>query len=123
MTHVAAGVTLAAILLPLSGARAQALSPTPVFEGATTTFAKDGPTQAVHISVQAWAIAGQEKEIPLRDFYVAHLISGQLSATIGGQTTAHLPGDYWAVKAGAGMRVKAVGEVAVLETTVVTVQK
>ena len=53
---------------------------------------------------------------------MAHLLSGQILATVDGQTTQHLPGDYWTVKAGATMRVRVVGEVAVLETTVVSKQ-
>ena len=53
---------------------------------------------------------------------MAHLLSGQILATVYGQTTQHLPGDYWTVKAGAAMRVKVVGEVAVLETIVVIKQ-
>jgi hypothetical protein len=118
-------VVTAAILAavgPSPGAVAQALSPTPVYEANATIPAKNGGSQAVHVSVHAWAISGQEQEIPLQGFYVAHLLSGQISATLDGQTTQHLPGDYWAVKAGAAMRVKAGGEVAVLETTVVSKQ-
>jgi uncharacterized cupin superfamily protein len=111
-----------AILGPSPGAIAQALSPAPVYEGNTTIAAKNGATEPVHISVQAWAISGQEQEIPLQGFYVAHLLSGQVSATIDGQTTPHLRGDYWTVKAGASMKVKVGGEVAVLETTVVSKQ-
>ena len=117
---VAAMTALLAIAVPLAGTTAQALSPTPMFEGNTTMPAKDGATQAVHVVVQSWGIAGQEREIPLRGFYVAHLLSGQVSSKIDGQTTGHLPGDYWTVKAGASMRVKVVGEAAVLETTVVS---
>jgi len=101
---------------------AQALAPTPVFEASTTIPAKNGATQAVHVSVQSWGIAGPEHEIPLQGFYVAHLLSGQILATIDGQTRQHLPGDYWTVKAGATMGVNVVGEVAVLETTVVSKQ-
>jgi hypothetical protein len=104
------------------GAMAQALLPTLVFEDNTTMPAKNGATQAAHVSVQSWGIAGKENEIPLRGFYVAHLLSGQITTTIGGQTTERLPGDYWTVKTGATMRVKVVGEVAVLETTVVSKQ-
>ena len=74
---VAAMTALLAIAVPLAGAMAQALSPTPMFEGNTTTPAKDGATQAVHVVVQSWGIAGQEREIPLRGFYVAHLLSGR----------------------------------------------
>jgi hypothetical protein len=116
---IAAIVTVAG---PSPGAIAQALSPTPVYEGNTTIPAKNGGTEAVHVSVQSWGIVGQEQQIPLRGFYVAHLISGQILATIDGQTTPHLPGDYWTVKVGAAMRAKVVGEVAVLETTVVSKQ-
>jgi quercetin dioxygenase-like cupin family protein len=110
---------LVSIAIPVAGAIAQTLSPSPVFEGSTTIPSKNGTAQAAHISVQSWGAAGQEHEIPLRGFYVAHLISGQISAIIDGRTTEHLPGDYWTVQPGASMRVKVVGEVAVLETTVV----
>jgi hypothetical protein len=118
MKRVAALFALCAITLPLAGAIAETLAPTLVFEGNTTTPAKNGAAQAVHIVVQSWGVGGTQ-DIPLRGFYVAHLLSGQISATIDGQTTAHLPGDYWTVKAGAAMRVKVVGEAAVLETIVV----
>jgi hypothetical protein len=119
---VAAMTALVVITLPSAGMMAQALSSAPVLEANTTVPAKDGAAQAVHVSVQSWGISGQEQEIPLREFYVAHLLSGAITATIDGQTTPHLPGDYWTVKAGAAMRVKVVGEVAVLETTVVAKQ-
>jgi len=119
---IAVTTALVGIAGPMAGAMAQILSPTPVFEANTTIPAKNGATQAVHISVQSWAIAGQEREIPLHEFYVAHLISGEILATIHGQTTERLPGDYWTVKAGAAMRIMVVGEVAVLETTVVSKQ-
>lgn len=123
--RVAATAALVAITIPLAGAIAQTLSPSPVFEGNTTMPAKDGAPEAVRVSVQSWGIAGQDRaihEIPLRGFYVAHLISGHISAMIDGQTTEHLLGDYWAVKAGGAMQVKVLGEVAVLETTVVAKQ-
>jgi quercetin dioxygenase-like cupin family protein len=122
LKYIAATTALVVIAGPLAGAMAEALPPTPVFEANTTIPAKNGATQAVHIVVQAWSIADKEHEIPLHGFYVAHLLSGVISATIDGQTTEHLPGDYWSVKAGATMRVKVVGEVAVLETTVVAKQ-
>lgn len=117
---------LISIQPPLAGAMAQSLSSTQVFEGNTTIPTKGGATQAVHLSVQSWGITGERggkgptQEIPLRGFYVAHLLSGDISTTIDGQTTQHLPGDYWTVKAGVVMQVKVMGEVAVLETIVVT---
>jgi quercetin dioxygenase-like cupin family protein len=122
MSRIAISAALVAIAVPLAGAMAQALSPTVVFEGNTTTPAKNGAIQTVHIVVQSWAIAGQEHEIPLRGFYVAHLLSGQISTTINGETATQPTGPYWTVKAGATMRVKVVGEVAVLETIVAAKQ-
>jgi hypothetical protein len=119
MKRIAMSVALAATV-PLAGAMSQALLPTPLFEG-STTLAGNGATQPIHISVQSWKI-DHEHEIPLRGFYVAHLLSGEISTTIDGETTKRLLDDYWTVKLGATMRVKVIGEVAVLETTVVAKQ-
>jgi hypothetical protein len=116
-------LTLAAI--PLTSVVAQTLAPSPVFEGKIATPTKDGAMQPLQVSIQSWAIAGQGRttqEIPLRGFYVAHLLSGHISAMIDEQTTDHLPGDYWAVKPGVTMQVKVLGEAAVVETTVVRKQ-
>lgn len=122
MKYIVTIVALVAIAVPWAGAMAQALSPTQVFEGNTTLTAKDGATQTAHVSIQSWRIAGKEEELPLQGFYVAHLLSGQITTTIDGQTMEHLPGDYWTVNASAKMRVKVVGEVAVLETITVAKQ-
>jgi hypothetical protein len=119
---------LVAIVTPLVGAMAESLSPTKVFDGDTTTPTKGGASQVVHLSVQSWGIAGERggkgtaQQIPLPGFYVAHLLSGDISTTIAGQTMQHLPGDYWTVKSGATMEVKVLGELAVLETIVVAKQ-
>jgi len=120
-TYAVAAAAIVAVAGALP-AKAEALAPTPVFEGSTTIPAKNGPMEAVHVSVQSWAISRREQQIPLQGFYVAHLLSGQISATIDGQTTPHVAGDYWTVKAGAAMRVSVVGEVAALETIVVSKQ-
>jgi quercetin dioxygenase-like cupin family protein len=119
MRRIAVSAALVAIAMFSGTAMTQTLSPTAVFEGNIATPAKNGETQAVRVSVQSWGIADQEHEIPLRGFYVAHLLSGQISTIIDGQTAEHMPGDYWTVKSGATMQVKVVGEIAVLETTVV----
>ena len=58
--------------------------------------------------------------MPLRGFYLAHVLSGEISATINGVTTRHSLGDYWAVKPGAMTQVTALGEYAMLETTVIS---
>jgi quercetin dioxygenase-like cupin family protein len=119
MKRIAISAGLVLIAIPLAGAIAQTLSPRPVFEADTTTPAKNGATQPVHISIQSWGIPSQKgvaHEIPLPGFYLAHLLSGGISATIDGQTTEKTPGSYWTVKAGATMQVKVLGEFAVLET-------
>jgi hypothetical protein len=105
----------------LAAALAQGLSPTPVFESNTTVSVQNGATKPIHVKVESWDIAGQNhrtQEIPMRGFYLAHLLSGDISAAIDGQTTNHAPGDYWTVKPGATMQVKVLGEFAVLETTI-----
>jgi hypothetical protein len=120
---ITAGVSIA---IPASGAIAQTLSPSPVFEANTTTPAKNGAAQPVHVNIQSWGITGQRddalQEVPLGGFYVAHLLSGAISTVIAGQTTKQLPGDYWTVKAGQTMQVKVLGEFAVLETIALAAQ-
>jgi hypothetical protein len=117
---------LVALAMPATGTMAQVLSPIQEFEGNATIPARNGTTQAVHVSVQSWGIAGRRDqsgeayEIPLRGFYVAHLLTGAVSTTINGQTTKQPPGAYWIVTAGATMQVKVRGEFAVLETIVTT---
>jgi hypothetical protein len=125
MTRIAISIALVTLAIPVAGAMAQALMPSPVLESRTTTPAKDGSPQPVLVRVQSWGMAGQghaAQEIPLRGFYLAHLLSGHISATMDGQTTERLPDDYWDVKPGAAMQVKVLGEYAVLETTVVAKQ-
>jgi hypothetical protein len=125
VTNVALITALVSIVIPLAGAVAQSLSPAPMFEAKTMMPARNGATQPVHISVQSWEIRGPKgvtHEIPLRSFYVAHLLGGAISTTIDGQTTKRTPGDYWTAKPSATMQVKVLGEVAVLETIVVAKQ-
>jgi hypothetical protein len=131
MRWITTKAALAALLIPfvsMPGAMGENLTSTTVFEGNATTPAKNGAPQSVHISVQSWGIAGQRGqngipyEIPLRGFYMAHLLSGEISTTIDGQTTKQPPGAYWTIKLGATMQVKVLGEYARLETTVVAKQ-
>src|SRR5262245_38475060 len=117
-----AATAVISIAIPLAGAVAEPLSPAPVFEGSTTTPAKTGAVQPVQVSVQLWKIAGRNgatQEMPLRGFYIAHLLAGQVSSTIDQRSTQRAPGDYWTVKVGSAMQIKVLGEFAVLETIVV----
>jgi quercetin dioxygenase-like cupin family protein len=127
LTRIVIGTAAAALAAlsaaPFAQAVAQTLEPRPVFEGTVTAPVKNGAAQPANISVQSWELPNQEgaaHEIPLRGFYVAHLLSGDISTTVDGQTAAHVPGDYWTVKPGATMQVKVLSELAVLETIVAT---
>jgi hypothetical protein len=116
---------LITLAIPANGTMGEVLSPSPVSEASSTIQARNGAPQAVHITVQSWAISGQghaTTEIPLHGFYVAHLISGHILGTIDGKTTEHLPGDYWSVAPGEALQVKVLNEGAVLETIVVAKQ-
>jgi hypothetical protein len=87
-------IALAANALLSTAVLAQALLPTPMFEGNVTTPAKDGTRQSAHVSIQVWVIHGEEnvtQEIPIQGFYIAHLISGQISVTSDGRTVGRLP--------------------------------
>jgi hypothetical protein len=74
--------------------------------------------------VQSWELGNLDgvQVIPLQGFYIAHLLSGEINATVDGQTTPRTSGDYWSVKPGGTMKVEALGESAVLETIVVAKQ-
>jgi hypothetical protein len=114
---------VASIAAPSDQAIAQTLEASPVFEGAITAPTKDGAAQPAKISVQSWELSNQEgaaQEIPLRGFYVAHLLSGDIATTVDGQTAERVPDAYWTVKEGATMQVKVVSELAVLETIAAT---
>lgn len=56
------------------------------------------------------------QRIPLRGFYIAHLLSGDIAVTIGGVTIKQTPGAFWVVKSDALMDVQVLGESAIIET-------
>jgi hypothetical protein len=127
MTKLIAGIgaALLPLVLPFGATLAAAeLEATKLFDGAVATRTAKGAAQPVHVAVQSWTIAndGAAHEIPLTGFYVAHLRSGDVAATVAGETTDHRPSDFWAVKAGATMSVKASSELAVIETIAPTKQ-
>ena len=74
-------------------AAAESLSSKQVFEGTTTTPTKTGAAEGVHLTVQSWGIKGERhgqsvaQEIPLRGFYLVHMLSGEVVTTINGETT------------------------------------
>lgn len=111
--------TALALALPLGATLAQTkLEAVKLFDGTVATRTATGAALPVHLAAQSWTIAndGTAHEIPLAGFYVAHLESGTVAATVAGETANHQPGDYWTVKAGASMSVTVLSELAVIET-------
>jgi hypothetical protein len=118
---IAIGAALLAITTFLAEAVAQTLSPITIFAGTVTVPSREGTTQSINITVQSWRMSGPKStthEIPLAGFYVAHLLGGNIFTTIDGQISKRKPGDYWVVKIGTTMQVNVLGNLAVLETTV-----
>jgi hypothetical protein len=124
MVHLTIGALMGSTLIALTAAAAT-ISASPAVVSTATIVGTNNTTQPAQVSVQTWRIAHQGdamQEIPLQEFYVAHLLSGALTATVDGVTTKYLPGEFWAVKAGSNMQVKSLGDLAVLETIVITKQ-
>jgi glyoxylate utilization-related uncharacterized protein len=128
MTRHLLAASLAAVVATSAVVDAQTLAPLQQFDGNITVAAPNGATQPARLSVQSWRISGSRSrqsptlQIPLTGFYLARLVSGEVQATIDGRTSKKATGEYWVVPTGTTMQVQAIGEVAILETTVVTKQ-
>lgn len=116
--RIAGAVAALALTIPWGAAAQTKLEAMPLFDGSIASRATSGAAQPVHVVVQNWTIPndGAAHEIPLTGFYVAHLQSGDIAATIAGDTVDHRPGDFWSVKSGATMSVTVQSELAVVET-------
>jgi hypothetical protein len=99
-----------------------------VFEATTKNVDRNGAAQDVRIATQVWSFPGRGRgealqelqELPLRGFYIAHLLSGTIAVTTDDQAVEYKKsGAYWSVKPGATMRIRTIGELAVIETIVV----
>jgi hypothetical protein len=116
---------LPALMLIQATATFAETKPTPItrFDARFTATTTEGVPQPVRIRFISWGLTPRNKaiqEIPLAGFYVAHLRSGTISATTGGQTIVRQAGSFWTVGEGAKMQVRVLGEAAELETIVVT---
>jgi hypothetical protein len=99
-------------------------TPIPRFDAIIATTSAEGVARRpIRIRFIAWELTskrGASQEIPLKGFYLAHLLSGTVSTTIGGQTIVRQAGSFWTVGDGAEMQLKVLGEGAELETIVLT---
>jgi hypothetical protein len=116
---------IALIALPLlcsPAASEETASRDIVFEATTTNVDRNGAAQDVRITTQVWRFPGRGEalqELPLRGFYIAHLLSGTVAATTVDRAVEYKSGAYWSVKPSATMLIKTIGELAVIETIVV----
>jgi hypothetical protein len=94
------------------------------FSDAVSLTRARGPVTPVRVALKRWHLAGQGVPIEIREpgFYVAHLISGNVSTEIGGTTTHRAPGDFWNVEQGSRMviTINKPGEEALMQTFSVT---
>lgn len=67
-----------------------------------------GASVPLHVEFKDWDITGGGRgtELPEQDFYVAHLVTGDITTEIGGKSEARHPGDFWTVEKGTRMAVQ-----------------
>ncbi len=125
MTRYILPTSLLVVAICAATTAAQTLAPRQQFQSDITVPATNGTTQTARVIVQSWEISGSRTrqspslQIPLMGFYLARLVSGEIQAIIDGRAAKKTTGQYWVVPTGTIMQVQAVGELAVLETTVV----
>ncbi len=109
--RIAVGLACACMLLAVEPV------PTTVFDGAANAQSATGATVAVHMRLLRWEFDSHHlQRLPLRGFYVAHLLNGEVVTTIGGLTKVRRGGDFWSVGNGERMEVAVRSEDAFVET-------
>lgn len=96
---------------------------TTVFEGKATVPLAKGKTRNFHVRIRRWELDADDsagRTIPITAFSVMTLCSGRIETTIDGNTSVREPEDFWAVKAGSIMKVRVLGESAILQGVIVT---
>ena len=113
---------------PMSGAQegragAPVVQMRTTYDVRTTVPSSTGPRPA-HIQFRNWSLVGKgsSTELPLSDFYIAHLFAGNVSTNVGGRVQIRRPDEYWTVAKGSSMVVAVRSESATLQTISVTPQ-
>ena len=103
---------------------ASAQSPTgTLFDGKVSVPIATGKTRHFHVRISRWELDaddGDGRPIPFAAFSVVTLASGRIETTIAGKTEIRKPDEFWTVKAGSIMKVRVLGESAVLQAVVVS---
>jgi hypothetical protein len=94
-----------------------------VFDGRSSAAEAQGKRRTVHLNVQNLYLDGDDGEsqtLVVSAFSVFNLVSGRIQTTIGIETTTRHVDDFWTARAGTLMKVRVLGEGAILRTIRVT---
>jgi len=66
-----------------------------------------GTVVALKVEMKQWRLSRSDQAFAMPDqgFYLAHLISGEITTEIDGKSVAHHPGDFWVVEKGQRMAI------------------
>jgi hypothetical protein len=67
-----------------------------------------GASVPLYVEFKDWDVTGGGRgtELPDQGFYVAHLVTGDITTEIGGKSELRHPGDFWTVEKGTRMVVQ-----------------
>jgi len=78
----------------------------------------------LNVEFKEWHVigGGRSTALPEQGFYVAHLVSGQMTTKMGDKTQLRHPGDFWTIEKGIRMviQIKPPTESAALQTIAIT---
>jgi hypothetical protein len=93
------------------------------FSGTLKPTNLKGSTVPLHVEFKEWDVTGGGRSIELPDqgFYVAHLVSGEITTKMRDKSQLRHPGDFWTVEKGTRMviQIKPPTESALLQTIAV----
>jgi hypothetical protein len=111
------------LLAALLGTAEGQSSSVELFTGSVSVRKPNRKAERLHISVRSWELDAEENDvrtIRIVAFSVMTVRSGRVETTIDGKITLRVPDEFWAVKGGSRMKVRVLGESAILEATVVS---
>jgi hypothetical protein len=104
--------------------RLEGVEVTTHFSGTLKPTNPKGTTLPLHVEFKEWDVAGggRSLELPEQGFYVAHLVSGEITTQVGDKSQVRRPGDFWTVEKGTRMvvQINPPAESALLQTIAVS---
>jgi hypothetical protein len=117
------GMLTILLLAELLGTVRAQYSSVQLFTSIVSVRKANGKARHLHVSVQRWELDAEENDIrtiPIVAFSVMSVRSGRVETTIDGKTTLRVPDEFWVAKGGSKIKVRVLGENAILEATVVS---